>query len=210
MTAEQWARAHDRLEALRKTWVPSTSTVPIRGRFHDARFGGDIEGRGAIAFRRPDALRMMLVTPAGVTAFDLWIRGDRFRMAMPLQGRIVRGDRTTSGTDLPVAFLRWWLLRPLDGRLVAATSDSYVLRDDGATYEVKPHADGSIDVERRAGATTERIHAQKPGCGAASYVHDALHLEVGIECDLGGEKSGEPDPRAFEDPDAVGPGATPP
>jgi hypothetical protein len=201
MTTQQWADARSELSDLRRLWAPAFKTMAIRGRFRDPRSPGEIEGRGAIAFRHPDALRMMLVNPAGLTAFDLWIQGDRYRMAMPIGGRVWRGERPNK--DLPVEFLRWWLLRPLEGRLTSATASALIVRDADASYEVARRNAASLSVIRRSKGETERIEATGPGCGTTRYTNERLHIEVTIACDASAESGGEPDARAFEDPDSV-------
>ena len=85
--------------------------------------GRGFEGRGVLAVRPRHALRMILLGPGGTTAMDVWIRDDRYRVAIPALDRVVRGDAATPAAEqrgLPIALLSRWLVDPFGGCVVAA------------------------------------------------------------------------------------------
>ena len=202
-----WRLAHEQLQQLRQVWSPKVRSVPVRVQM---RVGdGAFEGRGAIATSPPDDLRMILVGPAGTTAMDLWVDGPRWRLAIPAADRVSRGAGGGDGSDtkgLPVGFLRWWLLHPFEGELLAVTENqnhilSYVLRgSDGAAYEIVAQTAGDVAIVRRHDGHVERISASQPDCVRARYHSDSPAVALSIECDRSGTRS-VPDPRAFRDPD---------
>jgi hypothetical protein len=167
---------------------------------------------------------MVLVGPGGTTALDLWLRDDAFRFAVPALDLLRRGDVTTPRSamrGLPVDFLRWWLLRPFDGRLVdyrrRADGDHYVLRDGAAVVELIVRADGSLWARRSTFAAEaseagerprrvdeETIAADRLGCGTVRYHQASTRLSVTVTCE-GVERERAPNPRAFADPDEVAP-----
>lgn len=200
-------RAQEGLEGLRRTWKPADGTTPIRVKFSG---GGGLEsvvGRGALARRLPDAARMIVVTGGGPTAFDLWIRGDRYRMAMPLAGRVERGSVGRDGDSkrLPVGLLRWWWLTPLEGKVVGAFEDAsalrWVLRDGGSTYDVSLGSDDVLRIVRRANGREETLRVMGPECPCVEYRDVSIGMVVEIRCDDAGARGGGAGDRAFEDPD---------
>jgi hypothetical protein len=119
--------------------------------------GRRTEARGAVALSPAQrAVRMILVGPGGTTAFDLWIKADRFRVAIPALDLLRRGDASTPRAEmrgLPVEFLRWWLLDPTRGELAWVDRDAartrYLLREDGAITTLEVGAHGALVAERR-------------------------------------------------------------
>ncbi len=186
------------------------------------------QARGAVAVEPGKALRMILIGPGGATALDAWVTDDHFRVVVPPISLERRGGADPEASrGLPVGFLRWWLLHPLEGRLLAAWN-----REGGPLYLLR-HGDETVLLrEARALAGRERVMAARregrhvPGdAGAwstpdtverldwlgrsptvphagdkARYVDGASGLQVEVLVEgLGRE---EPDPAAFLDPDA--------
>jgi hypothetical protein len=156
----------------------------------------------------PEAMRMILVGPTGSTSMDIWIRDKRWRVAFPVQGKILRGDADFAPEEskgLPVAFLRWWFLSPLEGQLLAVhkTDDgrSFVLRDEDSVIEAVELKDGSLRLTRSFHGEHERLLISRPGCGSAVYEHVEKSVKVEVTCDQLRGAGGHPDPRAFDDPD---------
>ncbi|MBI2892619.1 MAG: hypothetical protein HYY06_03645 [Deltaproteobacteria bacterium] len=56
--------------------------------------------RGLLAVRRPDAYRLQLLGPAGITAMDLTYRAGRFLLVIPSRNVRRAGDRSTPREDL--------------------------------------------------------------------------------------------------------------
>lgn len=205
-----WTDARERLEVLRATWKSQEGTTPVVVRFSGADGIEALEGRGALAVRKPDSIRMIVVAAGGPTAFDLWIRGEQFRMAMPLRDRVVRGrqgERTESSSNLPIGFLRWWLLTPLHGKIAAAYTDGsshrWLLQDERATYDVRHFGADALTIIRRGDGATEQLEVRDPACPRAEYRNDRLGLQVVIACDPAGERRAGTNDRAFEDPDSI-------
>jgi hypothetical protein len=183
--------------------------------------GRRMEARGAVALAPKErAVRMILVGPGGTTAFDLWLRDDRFRVAIPAVDLLRRGDRRTPKAEmrgLPVDFLRWWLLDPTRGELLWADEGPagarYVLREDGAITELLVHPDRTISAERRTWSSPagphaaavlldeEKVFADRIGCGRARYTQASTGVEIQITCE--GVEPNPPSERAFVDPDAA-------
>ncbi|MEZ4310972.1 MAG: hypothetical protein R3F14_23265 [Polyangiaceae bacterium] len=130
--------------------------------------GRRMEARGAVALAPEErAVRMILVGPGGTTAFDLWIRADQFRVAIPAIDILRRGDGSTPRTEmrgLPVDFLQWWLLGPTRGDLLWASSPDAVARAEGAM----PDAEARIGGAGRARAG-EGAHLDS-GAGPSRFV----------------------------------------
>ena len=87
----------------------------------------------------------------GTTALDAWVTPDRYRFAIPVIHKEARGGKVLDDTfGVPIGFLRWWMLAPLDGELLTLDGDTMILGDGGATYAVSADvAKGSINVTRR-------------------------------------------------------------
>ncbi|MFO0548870.1 MAG: hypothetical protein U0271_10810 [Polyangiaceae bacterium] len=160
-----------------------------------------VSARGAIAARPPDGLRMILLGPGGTTAMDLWVGGERFRFAIPALERVLRGDENTppeKKRGLPVDFLRWWMLNPLGGELIAARHGAngaleILLREDARITEATLASDGSVTAHRttmlaRPDGTfrvleEEWLEATSLGCAKAVYRQKTTSLTVTATCE---------------------------
>ncbi len=168
--------------------------------------GRTIAGRGGLAAFPGKALRMIVVSGPGATVLDIWVTRERWRIAVPPLGRVLRGGRDEP-PDLPVGFLRWWFCTPLDGTLFAAARTDngatlFALRDGNATVELRD-APRLLVASRRVGEKTQIIRQQREG--PLPRAGDAVHYESGggVTVDLVLESLAEspPSPAAFVDPD---------
>lgn len=128
-------------------------TIAIR----DAQSGKGFEGRGVVVVKPREALRMILLGPGGTTAMDVWIAGERFRVAIPAIDRVVRGDASTPREKLrgmPVDLLWRWLVDPFGGRVLAARRG--VVAEDGSVID----GDGLIAFLER-GPTAFEVRARR-------------------------------------------------
>jgi len=157
-----------------------------------------LAARGAVAKRPPDALRMILLGPGGTTAMDLWVVGERFQFAIPAADRIVTGDLSAPASTrrgLPVDFLRWWLLDPLGGELLAARREKgalvILLREASRTTEATLFSDGRVSAHRvtfRDGegaeiVDEEWVDASRLDCGTVHYKDRATSLDIVATCE---------------------------
>jgi len=230
-SVQTWRAALSELGALREAATGNTArTLKLSLALREPFTGRLTEACGAVAISPADrALRMILLGPGGTTAFDLWIRADKFRMAIPAVDLLRRGDATTPRAQmrgLPVDFLRWWMLDPTQGALLwadrTAGDKRYVLRDGGAVTSLRVHPNGSLSAERRtwapapaaqvdASATVtdasrvlvdeEKVAADRVGCGRARYTQASTGVEIEIQCEA--IEPNPPSERAFRDPDAA-------
>lgn len=174
----------------------------------------ELAARGALSARRPSDLRMLLLGPGGSTAVDVLLDERGYRFAMPPLDRIVRGtwaEASATRRALPVDFLRWWLLRPLEGELVHAERRGLrlrlVLRDANTSIDLQIDDRGPVHGERltfdERGVRVDRetLDASRFGCGAARYTQESSGLIADIACER--EREGAAD-KAFVDPDAAG------
>jgi hypothetical protein len=213
-TLAAWRSARARLAAIRAQIVPRTLRLSLSVR--EPSTGRVIEARGAVAVDPPEALRMILLGPGGTTALDLWIRGDRYRFAVPAIDLQRRGDGAeprSARRGLPVDFLRWWLLRPAEGRLFWASregsADRLLLRDGEAVVDLIAREDGRIEARRTSFSTArpaerldeETVEAEGLGCAEVRYRQASTGLTVTVRCE--GETRDPPNPKAFADPDAA-------
>lgn len=189
MSAASWREAKSELEALKKAYEPEPGTMRVAVRFSAGTEVLGMNGRGAIARRPPEDLRMILLGPGGFTAFDLLVRGDHFRLEIPSKQRVWRGDSTTPPKELrglPMSFLRWWLLRPLSGRLLSAhdvpEGKVFVLREEDGTVRVQQRAEG-LRMNRKSPSGTERMQVSGPGCADALYEHVEGKVRVRVRCE---------------------------
>jgi hypothetical protein len=205
--ADEWREARQRWEALGAELAPASArSVPVATTLRAPFLGAPVRARGAYAVRAPDGLRLQLVGPTGTLVLDVWAGGGDWRMAS--LGRVERKSAGDERPGHPAAFLRWWLVRPLEGRLLYAGRFEggdwlFGARSaGGASLQVRASADGhKLDVERRSAGVLERVRAEGLPCGLARYEYPARGVSVDVRCE--GEPS-EPSPRAFEDPDRVG------
>lgn len=212
-TVEEWRWARQRLAEARGRNDDRPRTMRIALTLREPISGRALQARGAVAVAPPGGLRMILLGPGGTTALDLWSQDDRFRFEVPAIDLLRRGDARTpraSMRGLPVDFLRWWLLRPLAGRLLwhqrEAGGDRFVLRDGNALVRAFVADDGRIEARRSASGglggalDEERVTASRAGCATVRYQQRSTGLDVMVRCE--GEEGKAPAPRAFEDPDA--------
>jgi hypothetical protein len=221
-TAREWTRLRERL-AITKSAEPERPYVfNVVVAMREPRTGKVFQARGAVAVEPGRALRMILVGPGGATALDAWVTDDQFRFAVPGIAFTRRGGAATSDArGLPVGFFRWWMLHPLDGRLLAAWN-----RDTGALYLLR-RGDETVLLRDAHGARSRREHVVAarredgrverlewfgrspvaPHAGdKARYVDGSSGLEVEVLVEGVGEH--EPEPAAFLDPDAHDPGGS--
>jgi hypothetical protein len=218
-----WRAARERYRAVRAELTGDEAFVMKLGLEIEQPFiGKRMRARGAVAVARPDALRMVLLGPGGTTALDMWLCKDAFRFEVPALDLQRRGDATTPRGELrglPIDFLRWWLLEPLGGELLAVRRhrsvagellERYVLRDGddvlhadlrlgaaGATRA--PASDDVLRVVRLSHDDEQRIASDGHPCGVARYEQPSTGLRITVRCES--IEPGAPPPRAFADPD---------
>ena len=214
--AREWTRLREIL-AIARDGAPERPYVEqIVVAMREPRTGKVFQARGAVAVDPRHALRMILIGPGGVTALDAWITDEHFRFVVPpisLERR--GGGDADSARGLPIGFFRWWLLHPLDGRLLAAWNRSegplYLLRQGDETVllrEARVPRSGRerVMAARREDGEVERLDwvgrsPATPHAGdKARYVDGVSGLEVEVLVEGLGDQ--EPDPAAFLDPDA--------
>jgi hypothetical protein len=102
--------------------------------------GKGFTGRGLLAVRPRQALRMIMLGPGGATAMDVWIAGERWRVSIPSMDKILRGDESTKEMPrgIPVPLLRRWVVEPFGGVPVAVHRGC--VAKDGAVVECSPGA----------------------------------------------------------------------
>lgn len=92
----------------------------------------NLSGRGVMVYRRPDQLRLVMLSPFGTTVMEAQVMGDRLTLCYPTsgvayQGRINELPASASG-QRGLALLRWVLESdppsgaPRDGEIEHATS----------------------------------------------------------------------------------------
>jgi len=229
-TFEEWAHARRRLAEVRaKLGRSKPHTRRLALKLREPFTGRLMEARGAVALAPPSALRMILLGPGGTTALDLWVKGDRFRFSVPAIDLLRKGTTASPASraqtrGLPVDFLKWWLLRPADGTLLwherTERADHFVLRDSAAIINLCVADSGALLARRttwaedpgaardRRIADEETVVAAGSGCAPVRYTQALTGLEITVTCE-GEETEREPNPRAFEDPDAPAAGGDP-
>jgi hypothetical protein len=215
--ARSWRRARATLEDLRARWAPAPGTLPIRASVAGGPGSWTIDGRGAMALMPPRALRLVVAGGSGTTVLDLWVRGERFRLASPPAGVLVRGATTADVRQLrtiPVELLSWWILRPFSGRLLAAGRNAeeptFVLREARSSARLTLEPGGGVRIERHGRGRDEQLLIRGPGCSEAHYRDQARGIIVRVACDAAAARVlGPPSPRAFEDPDLAEPTTQP-
>lgn len=207
---ESWREARRDLRRLRAAYAPARPyTMNLALEMTHPLTGNRLRARGAVAVAPAHrALRMILLGPGGTTALDLWVCRDRFRFALPAVGLVQRGDASTPRErlrGLPVDFLRWWLLRPLDGHLlyVAEQGESrrYVLRDRNEVVDFTTAGAGGVALERRSRWDRQSVRASGPGCAGVQYAQASTGIDITVECEKLDPQQ-QPRPEAFADPDA--------
>ncbi len=205
----EWDAARAGLTALRASCPTAPFSAVVRVTLREPYTGKRFMGRGALAVDPGRAVRLILLGPGGGTAMDAWVTRERFRFAVPA------ADILRSGTEdesLPVGFLRWWFLAPLDGRLLTAVATTgsrrYVLRDRAATVDFVDDAAPTprrVQASRRTLGAPERLESVGASLAPAPGDHatydderSGVHVEVVVE-----SIAGAPDPAAFVDPEAL-------
>ena len=214
--AREWTRLRERLAIARDAAPERPYVEKVVVAMREPRTGKVFQARGAVAVDPRHALRMILVGPGGVTALDAWVTDDQFRFVIPPISLERRGGADAeSARGLPVGFFRWWMLHPLDGRLLAAwsrdTGALYLLREGDETVLLRearvPHTGRQrVTAARREDGMVERLDwvgrsPTTPHAGdKARYIDGSTGLQVEVLVEGLGEH--EPDPAAFLDPDA--------
>lgn len=216
----EWRAARARLRELRRETSGSPRTIRLALELREPFTGRVMQARGAVALAPPDALRMILLGPGGTTALDLWTKDDRFRFAVPAIDLLRRGDAHTPRSTMrgmPVDFLRWWLLDPFGGTLLAHErtkgGETFVLREGDAIVHATVRDDGAIEAVRETFASpepgerprridAEQVSAEHLGCATVRYQQASTHLSIRVRCE-GEERGRAPNPKAFVDPDAL-------
>jgi hypothetical protein len=195
---DTYLRARARIEEVR-TRAARVRTDDITLTIDGPYLPSTLRARGAVAIEPPKALRMILVGPGGGTAMDLWASERQFAFRIPALDRIIL-DRGGSGLEerrgLPVDFLRWWLLDPFGGELLAArrhpTAFEVLLRKDGFTTVALVRDDGGVDAQRRwirlddgesSVIEEEWVQADRVECGRVHYRQRSTRLEVTVRCE---------------------------
>jgi hypothetical protein len=221
-TPQTWPILGRALEDVRDARPREPWAAGLRITMHDPRSGRVVDGRGAIAVAPGRAVRMILIAGAGATVLDAWVTASRWRVAVPPLDVVRRGG-ADAPSDLPVGFLRWWLLTPVAGALFAAafTREGFVwlLRDEGAVIELREAVralpagacarGSSLRATRRQHGHTEKVdECRTPGAptvgDSAAYVDEASGLRVDLVFES--VASTPPASEAFEDPDKAGGG----
>jgi hypothetical protein len=159
-----------------------------------------MQARGAVAIHPPDSFRMIMLGPGGTTALDLWSQGERFVFTIPPIDRTLRGDERTPASErrgLPIDFLRWWMLDPFGGRLLAARRSGdaieLVTEDRGRVTEARIEKSGAVTLHRLwwAGGADGRptlldeewLEASGTGCANVVYEQRSTSLRVEVTCE---------------------------
>jgi hypothetical protein len=203
----EWTLSRERLARMRSELprrpyaarVAISVSDPIDGRMYRAR--------GAVAVSPERAARLVLIGPGGTTALDAWVTRDRYRLSIPAMKLEKRGGvDLTSTRGLPIAFLRWWFLSPLEGELVLARSSrseaAFLLRDGPATVTMRTDGERFIAI-RREGERLEGLQWAGRGLSPQTGAHGQyIDGEWGMRVSVFVEEllDEEPDPAAFSDP----------
>jgi len=209
-TSSEWRRAAESLDRLRSE-ARSPYVASVRTSLREPKTGRTVDGRGAVAVVPLQAMRMILVGPAGATLLDAWVTPTRWRVAVP-PIELVRVGGVQEPDDLPIGFWRWWFLTPLEGTLFAAAMmgdrSLLLLREGDATVELVVGTCGAgqrVAAARRVRGRTDRVDACRagalPGAGdSVHYVDEASGLEVDVVVESASERSASA--AALRDPDA--------
>lgn len=204
----EWTLSRERLQRMRSELPRRPYVERVQLAIVDPRTGKLYQARGAVAISPDRAARMILVGPGGTTAMDVWVTRDRYRLSIPALKIQKRGERDLGeARGLPIGFLRWWFLSPLEGELVLARSNraeaAFLLRDGPATVTMRTDGARFVAIRRESGKLEGLEwagHGLSPRAGARGRYIDGefgLRVHVMIEEVL----PDEPDPAAFNDPD---------
>lgn len=214
ITQDSWTAARERLAELRAGRPDAPYVMRVRLGVFSSRMGKKIEARGALAVSPGKAARLVMVGPGGGTALDAWVTPDRYRFVIPAIQKQARGGKEVDDTfGVPVGFLRWWMLAPLEGNLLTLASPeaegappTMILGDGHATYRVASDPKtGSLVVVRRARGMNDAVKwfakNLKPASGQhGQYLDMQHHLTVDVFVEE--VMPDPPDPAAFIDPDS--------
>ncbi len=206
----EWTVSRERFARMRSGLPNRPFVERVQVGISDPRSGRVHQARGAVAIDPGRAARLVLLGPGGTTALDVWITRDRYRLSIPALKLERRGTDAGDMPGLPLGFLRWWFLAPLEGRLVLARSSkgesSFMLRDGPATVTMRTDGQHVVAV-RREGGRLEGLEwtgqGFVPSAGARGRYIDGewgVRVQVVVEEVL----DSEPDPAAFLDPDEKG------
>jgi len=214
-TQREWARIRQRLAASLSLEPARPFVEQITVAMREPRTRKVFQARGALAIDPHRAMRMILIGPGGATALDVWITDQRWRFVVPaLSMKRTGGADPAAARGLPIGFFRWWMLHPLDGRLLTAWVQKgdpiYLLRHGEDTVLLRDHwarAGHHVVALRREGAASEELEwygrAPMPHAGdRARYVDGVSGLEVEVLIEEVSEA--EQDAGAFLDPDVEG------
>jgi len=207
----EWTLSRERLARMRSELPRRPYVERIQIGVVDPRSGKVYRARGAVAVSPDRAARLVLLGPGGTTAIDLWVTPDRFRVAIPALKIEKRGGADVSeARGVPIGFLRWWFLSPLDGELVLARSSkgeaAFLLRDGPATVTMRTDGERFFAIRRESGRLEGLEWSARglaPRAGARGRYIDGewgVRVHVVVEEVL----PDEPDPAAFFDPDEKG------
>ncbi len=198
-----WDGARNKLESARARAGAQPYVDRVRVAFR-APGTATIGGRGAVAVSPGAAMRLIVVGPAGVTALDLWVTPNRWRLSIPAIGLLQRGEQSAPAS-MPVGFFRAWLVRPFIGRLLTIVGDELVLAEGGAIERISGAIEeGRGRMVRREGTSIEQIEMLAPsGADGAEGRVRYRALSTGLEVDVWveGRSTAPPDVAAFADPD---------
>jgi hypothetical protein len=210
-TAQSWQQLRQELTEQRLARPQQPWSAGLRITMRDPTSGRVIDGRGAIAVAPGSAVRMILTGAAGATMLDAWVTRVRWRVAVPPLSLVRRGD-LAEPREMPVGFLRWWFLTPLEGSLFAATFTDggllWLIRYGGAVIDLREAACAHgrlLHATRRIAGHVEtveecRAHAAPSVGDSARYVDESSGLCVDVQ--LESIASSPPSDEAFQDPDA--------
>lgn len=207
----EWTLSRERLARMRSELPRRPYVERVQIGVVDPRSGKLYQARGAVAVSPDRAARLVLLGPGGTTAIDLWVTPERYRVAIPALKLEKRGGTDLSeARGLPIGFLRWWFLSPLDGELVLARSSkqeaAFLLRDGPATVTMRTDGERFVAIRRERGRLEGLEWSGRglaPRAGARGRYIDGewgVRVHVVVEEVL----PDEPDPAAFFDPDETG------
>ncbi|MBX3217313.1 MAG: hypothetical protein KF850_35105 [Labilithrix sp.] len=207
----EWTLSRERLGRMRSALPKRPYVGRVKIGVVDPRTGKVYQARGAVAVSPDRAARLVLLGPGGTTAMDVWVTRERYRLSIPSINLEQRGGVDLAGArGLPIGFLRWWFVSPLEGKLVLARSNKhesvFLLRDGGATVTLRTDGERFIAIRREGGRLDGLDWSGRglaPRAGARGRYIDGewgLRVDVLVEDVL----DEEPDPEAFLDPDEKG------
>lgn len=207
----EWTLSRERLARMRSELPRRPYVERVQLGIVDPRTGKLYQARGAVAISPDRAARLVLLGPGGTTAMDVWVTRDRFRLLIPSLNIDKRGGTDLSeARGLPIGFLRWWFLSPLEGELILGRSSrseaAFLLRNGAATVSMRTDGERFVAIRRESGRLEGLEWSGRglaPRAGARGrYIEGewGMRVHVVIEEVL----PDEPDPAAFSDPDEKG------